>query len=277
MITSASFSPGRVLSVAAFGLLAVTASAQTLVSHYTLDGVGTDSGSIAVNGTLAGSAVYGASGSGVGRFDKALSSPGAATDYFTAATGNKSALGGSALTIVLWVNIDSITSGQIDRLVSNITASTGFDLTVANTTPASGVGSFALAFGFNDTSTRATSNDASYVLDKWLFLAVTYDGANIKFYSGDETTSLGLTDTAAKTGSISVSSSALEIGGTPVTPNDRNPTALFNDVSIYNGALTLSQLEALRVSAIPEPSHYALILSALSAGLLVVRGRRRRC
>lgn len=46
--------------------------AQTLLSHYTLNGTTADAGSVNAGGTLNGSATFGASGSGVGLFDQAL-------------------------------------------------------------------------------------------------------------------------------------------------------------------------------------------------------------
>lgn len=278
MISFAFHSFRRAVMVAGMGLVAVVAQAQTPLLHYTLDGSGTDSGLIGVNGTLAGNAVYGASGSGVGRFDKALSTVDGTNDYFTAATGGNSALSGSALTIALWVNMDSASSSVIDRLVANASGSTGFDFGINSYSAGTGAGgadAFTLTLALNSVSGGSVSTSAGYVSDKWLFLAVTYDGANIRFYSGDETTGLGLNTTAAKTGSIVASSAALEVGGTPATTNDRSPAALFNDVRIYNSALTLSQLESIRVSAIPEPSQGALILGALAAGLIVVRRGRR--
>lgn len=268
----------RVSMVATFGLLAATVHAQTLVSRYTLDGNGTDLGSIGVNGTLAGGAAYTSNGSGVGVFNEALSTGGASTDYFSAATGGNTALSGNALTVALWVNIAA--GAASDRLVSNITGTSGIDLFLASYSAGTGTGgadAFSLTFGINGTSggNGVTSADAQYITGKWLFIAVTYDAANVRFYSGSETMGLVLNDTVAKTVSIAASASALEIGGTPVTTNDRSPTALFNDVRIYNGVLTDVQLEAIRVSAIPEPSQYAMIFGVLSVGVIAMRRHRR--
>ena len=268
----------RVSVVAMAGLLAATVHAQTLISHYKLDGNGDDLGSVGVAGTLAGGATYTSNGSGVGVFNEALSTGDGVNRYFSAATANNAAFGLNAITIALWVNIDSASSSVVDRLVSNATATSGFDFTISKSTAGAGAGGadlFEFAFAINTTSTGAISADAQYVSDKWLFLAVTYDGATIRFYSGRETASLSLNDTAAKTGSIVMSSSALEIGGTTATTNDRSPAALFNDVRIYNGALTDVQLEAIRVSAIPEPSQYAMIFGVLSAGAIAMRRHRR--
>jgi hypothetical protein len=264
---------------ATLGLLAVSAHAQTLLSSYTFDGNGNDGGSVNVAGSLVNQASYTAAGTGVGGFGQALATSDGTNDYFTAATGGNTAFGTSALTIALWVNIDSAATS--DRLVSNITASTGFDLFIGNYTVGGGAGGadlFRLTFAINGTSggSGVLSDDAKYVSDKWLFLAVTYDGANVRFYSGDETTSLLLNDTLAKTGSIGASASNLEIGGTPVTTNDRTPDALFDHVRIYNGALTAGQLEALRLSTVPEPSTYAALLGAMAMVFVVAKRNRIR-
>jgi hypothetical protein len=233
----------RSVLAAVAGLAAVSVDAQSLLSHYTLDGTGADSGSYNKAGTLAGSAVFGGSGSGVGNFDKALSSPGAAADYFTAPTGANGEFALGAITIALWVNIDSASTSQIERLVSNITASAGFDFAISKATLGTGAGGadlFEFSFGFNSTSARVIS-------------------------------------AANSSGSIASSTSALEIGGTPASSGDRNPVALFNDVRIYDGALTGVQLEALRAGAlIPEPSQYAMIFGLLSLGAIVVRRGARR-
>lgn len=287
MITTPSFrsSYRRIALVAAVGLSAVGLHAQTLLSHYTLDGAGTDSGTVGVNGTLTNQAVYGASGSGVGTFDKALSTADGTNDFFSAATGGNAAFGLSAITIALWVNIDSANLTEIDRLVSNITGSSGFDFTISKVTVAGGAGGadlFEFSFGFNSTGARVTSADAQYVSDKWLFLAVTYDSGNatnnVNFYSGSEAAGVLLNDTltSATSGSIAASSSALEIGGTPASTGDRSPAALFNDVRVYSGALSLSQLEAIRVTVIPEPSQYALLFGVLSLGAIAARRNGRR-
>ncbi|MET0263459.1 MAG: LamG-like jellyroll fold domain-containing protein [Rariglobus sp.] len=241
--------------------LANSAGAQTLLSHYKLDGNGTDSGSLAVTGTTSGAASFTNSGAGVGVFDRALRVGPGASDHFVAPTANNAAYALGAITIALWVNVDTAAANN-DRLVSTLTGSNGFDFYMGSYTAGGGAGgadAFTLAFVVNGTSGGVSSTSVTYVSDKWLFLAVTYNGSSALFYSGDLTTSATLKSTSAyAVGSIVASSADLEIGGTPATVNDRTPTALFNDVRIYNGALTVSQLEAVRLSAIPEPSHAAL-------------------
>lgn len=269
----------RALVVFTAGLLANSAGAQTLLSHYKLDGNGTDFGTLAVNGATSGAATFTNTGAGVGVFDEALRVGTGATDHFIAPTANNPAYALSAITIALWVNVDTAAANN-DRLVSTLTASNGFDLYMGSYTAGGGAGGadlFSLTFVVNGTSGGVSSTSATYVSDKWLFLAVTYNGSSALFYSGDLTTSATLKGTLAYAGGSIVASSAnLEIGGTPATPNDRTPTALFNDVRIYNGALTVSQLEAVRLAAIPEPSQ-----TVLGAGLLAfvvcARYSRRRC
>lgn len=267
-------------TAAALGLLAVSAQAATLLSSYTFDGNGNDAGSLGVNGSISGTGAYTADGTGVGGFGGAFSTGDGTNDYFAAPTAGNAAFGLNSITIALWVNIDS--GATSDRLVSNITGTTGFDLFLNNYSAGTGAGgadSFRLTFAINGTSggSGVTSINSSYVSDKWLFLAVTYDGANVRFYSGDETTSLLLNDTLAKTGSIGASASNLEIGGTPATTNDRSPDALFDHVRIYDGALTLGELEAIRVSTIPEPSTYAPLLGAMAMVLVAAKRKRIRC
>lgn len=264
--------------------VASVAHAQTLLSHYILDGSGDDTGSLNIDGTLTGTGAWGASGTGVGGFDRALS-VGSAAGYLGAATANNSAFGLSAITITLWVKIDAASTTQVDRLVSNLNSSSGFDFAINNYTAGTGAwgaDSFRLTFGFNSTSGAVQSTSASYVSDKWLFVAVTYDSAaggnNVAFYSGDENAAVALASTAAKSGSIVASSSELRIGSTPATTQDRTPIALFNDVRIYNGALNAAQLETVRASAlstVPEPSAFAMLAGAAALGGVVMARRRR--
>src|SRR5690606_11028937 len=111
--------------VAGLGLFALGTNAQTtLLSHYTLDGNGTDGGSIGADGAPNGTGSASYVSGGVGKFSHALSTTGGTQDYFTAATGDKTAFGLDKITIALWMNITS--GAPKDRLVSNITSSSGF-------------------------------------------------------------------------------------------------------------------------------------------------------
>lgn len=271
--------PQKSLALAVLGLLPIAAEAQSLISRYTLDGTGDDTGSLNIDGTLFGTGAFTTGGGvGAGNFNNSLS-VGPAAGYLTAATANNAAFGLGAITIALWVNVD--TAAANDRFVSNLTTTSGFDFSIFSYSAGTGAGgadSFNIGFGFNSTSGAVQNVSAKYVSDKWLFLAVTYDSSlasnQVSFFSGDETAGVTLNGTGSKTGSIAASSQALRIGSTPASGADRTPTALFNDVRIYAGALNPAQLEAIRASAIPEPSSYAAVAGLAALGGVFLRRRR---
>lgn len=282
MITSRFFSFGRPLAMAAaLSLTAVVASAQTPLSHYTLNGNGNDLGSLDKDGAPngAGAATY--VNEAIGKFSQSLSVGSGTQDYFVAPTGG--AYGAlNALTITLWVNIASAQND--DRLVSNLTKSnTGFDFSLKGykSGDSGDPDTFRVAFNYNGTSNARESTSSTYVTGEWLFLAVTFDGASrtALFYGGNESSfdfiDSGVLD-AAKGSSIASSTAGLEIGGTPASDADRTPNALFNDVRIYGEVLSQSQLNDIRLAAIPEPSTYAMIFGVLALGFVVVRKRLRR-
>lgn len=270
----------QLLSLPLFGkmaaLLALTAAGaqgQTLISHYSLDNTLEDSGTLGIDGELINQASFVTGGAG--SFDYALSTLDGTQDFFRADTSSNTAFNLDAITISMWVNVSAF--ADTDRLVSSVTGSNGFDLYLK--TGALTDGDYRLSFGFNSTSGAEQSADnAGYQLDEWVFLAVTYDstivsGDNVFFYLGNEANSVVMNDSGAKSGSIVTSTSDLEIGGTPATSSDRTPTALFNDVRIYNGALDVTALESLRVAAIPEPAHCGIMLGALLMTIVVVKRR----
>src|SRR5690606_26745024 len=103
---------------------------------------------------------------GVGKFSQALSTADGTQDYLTAATGDNTAFGLDKITIALWVNITS--GATSDRLVSNITGSSGFDFFLNNYSAGTGTGgadSFRLTFALNGTGggDGTTSQDAKYI------------------------------------------------------------------------------------------------------------------
>ncbi len=263
---------GKIAILAA--LTSVGAQAQTLISHYTLDNTLEDSGTLGIDGELINSASFVTGG--VGAFGHALSTADGTQDFFRADTSGNAAFNLDAITVSMWVNVSAMSDG--DRLVSSVTASNGFDLYFKSNALVDG--DFRLAFNFNSTSGAVQSADnAGYQLGEWIFLAITYDstivsGDNVFFYLGNESNTVVVNDSDTKSGSIITSTADFEIGGTPATSSDRTPTALFNDVRIYNGVLNASELEALRVAAIPEPAQYANLLGMLLMGLAVITRRR---
>lgn len=61
-------------------------------------------------------------------------------------------------------------------------------------------------------------------------------------------------------------------GGAPENFAD----AFFDDIRIYSGTLHLSQLEGIRMAAIPEPTTAALMLGASAFAILICRRSRAR-
>ena len=259
-------------------LASTTLRGQALLSHYTLNGSGDDSGSLGIDGELIGDASY--TEGGVGIYNQALSTADGTQDFFRADTSGNTAFDLSAITISLWVNVSALNDG--DRLVSSVTSTTGFDLYLKKDNLSAG--DFRLAFGFNSTSGAVQSSDnVGYQANEWVFLAVTYDstiesGDDVFFYLGSETNAVTMNDSGVKggaTGTITTSTQDLEIGGTPATSGDRTPSALFNDVRIYNGALDMTALEAVRTAAIPEPSQFAWFAGFIAVCATIVRRRRK--
>lgn len=146
------------------------------------------------------------------------------------------------LTLTTWINLQGNPSAN-DRLMGNVTASSGFDFYLNNTS-ASGA-----QFGFRKNGTGGGTPSATGVdlTNKWIFLAVVYDGATLSFYTGTPASSVGQLGTnSALAGNITASTADFRVGSTPATTSDRTPPAWFDDVRVYNTALSLSQLETLR-------------------------------
>jgi hypothetical protein len=266
----------------ALGLMASAPAAHSaLLLHYTFDGGTspvTDSGTGSpAPGTLigAGSSLVTNTPSGSGFAFRTTGSNSYVTTGTTASpdTGTVPAKlnGLTSFTITTWVNFASIPSTN-DRLVSNWTTSGGFDFRIGT----AGASDFQLYLTVDSENSVGSINFST--LNSWVFLAVTYDGTtgtnNVKFYNASQSTAVGqfgltLSNTA---GTLGASGADTQVGGSPATTNDRSPNATFDDVRIYDEVLSLSQLEAIRMATVPEPS--ALLLSGF-AGLCGLLRRRR--
>ncbi|MBC2603729.1 LamG-like jellyroll fold domain-containing protein [Puniceicoccus vermicola] len=266
------------LPLAGFAASSLAVSAQTLISHYQLNGNTTDSGSIGADGTLYGSAAYTSDAPGNYTQSLDLTPNSAGNNYMEANTGT-SYDGLTALTLTLWVNIQGTLSNN-ERFVSTLTPSPydGFDLRVSNNHSPSG---FNTSFNVNTINNPAVSGNFS-ANDSWAFIAVTYDstlGSNqVSFYTGNESTAAAFLNSGNQTGALDPSS-LLRIGGTPAAPtSDRTPPAYISDVRVYDGVLNLSEIENVRnaVFAIPEPSSYAAILGMGAVGMALATRRRNR-
>ncbi len=86
-----------------------------------------------------------------------------------------------------------------------------------------------------DTAVRGT---AALTLNTWTHIAVTYDGANLRFYVNGV-----LRGTVARTGNIASNNGAIRIGGNNSSLQEFF-RGLIDDVRIYNRALTAAQITA---------------------------------
>lgn len=176
-------------------------------------------------------------------------------------------------TVTLWVNLQA-TPTINDRLISdwNTGLTEGFDLRIntASTT------SYQLG-AVVDNNTAFSSTNVVPGGNGWAFIAFTYDGnqpsANALLYTGTTSSSASALGTALtiNSGPMANNTNDLQIGGTAASASDRSPSALFDDVRIYDSVLTLAELEQIRLANIPEPAVAALSLVG-ALGFL----RRRR-
>jgi len=212
------------------------------------------------------------------------------TTYAHALEGDAADLDGlSALTLSTWLNVEEYTSGN-NRLLAKQAAGAfgGFSWNM-NATPNDGdVGPDNFRVGLfvgNNVSSGAAdfaagfSTDDVDAHDKWVFLAVTYDGTqavnNTKFYIGGvntPVTQLGGDLTLAQL-TVDGGTSLFGVGYTDAAPAaDTSVIGFQDDVRVYGAALSLAELETVRVENIPEPASAALILLAFA----LVAGESRR-
>jgi hypothetical protein len=112
--------------------------------------------------------------------------------------------------------------------------------------------------------------------NKWYFVALTYDisaGTSL-LYSGDQTSPATLAYTFNNTsgGALDLSS-ATSVALLDRFSSGRNFPGAIDDVSLYNGALNQSQIDAIQ--AVPEPSISAMTAMGSLLGLVAINRRRR--
>lgn len=99
------------------------------------------------------------------------------------------------------------------------------------------------------------------------------DTNNLTMYSGSPISAASLLAQEDFGGnSTFTSSQAFVIGGADFSGN-RTPPILLDDVRVYDGLLTASEVEAVRASNIPEPATLGLI--GVGIALVIGRGGRR--
>lgn len=272
-----------ILGLLGIACVSMTSAQTPLVWYKMNEGTGTlvgDSGSgTALNATMSGTATWttstpSGSGSAVSIVDNATD----ANFISTASVAGTKLDGLTKFTITLWVNLQALPASG-DRLLSTLTASPykGFDFnlqsvsgyTFSPTLMVDGVTGSAVG-------TPSTSVTADH---SWVFLSVSYDGSlsgsNTTFYSGTTSGSLlNLGIASITSGAVDTGASALQIGNTTASPSDRTMSALYDDVRIYSGVLTSTEIDAIRMDAVPEPS--AALLATLALACFVLGKLRPR-
>jgi hypothetical protein len=112
----------------------------------------------------------------------------------------------------------------------------------------------------------------------WYFEAITYDSAvGATVYSGDKNdaavSAATLSDVAG--GALNLSS-ATSIALLDRFSGGRDYPGQIDDVGLYSGVLTPSQIDAIQISEVPTPEPSSLALIGLGFGSLVTMIRRRR-
>ncbi len=264
------------------GFLASPTFGQTLLLEYTFDqSTGTtafDSAADPADGVLVGA---GSTWTDVGlpgnfKAGNAYSNSGANGTYVSAGYVEKlDGLGD--FTFSGWMNVRSAVTDQFlwDRVMSK-RSSTGafFDLRFTDV----GDGDVGLALEINTGSGSGTVTSIAMDMSDWFFFAVSRDADSgaISFYYGDASGALSAAGSGSgPTGNIAASGASFFVGN--VSANTaRAPDADFSDIRIYDGALDISEVQAVQAAAIPEMNRIGLSMGAFASLLLLSHRARRR-
>jgi hypothetical protein len=182
----------------------------------------------------------------------------------------------SNLTLTAWINLQGAPANgnriTAKQLPSGLFDGFSFAFSTPNSDPIS-ASNFAInlalggsTFGFNRS---AVDLDAD---NKWIFVAATYNGSTVQFYSGDETTAPVALGSNLLSGtnpaSLTANSNEFRVAATGTV----SAPVWIDDVRVYDTALDATALDAVRQSNIPEPS----TLGLFAIGGIALVGFRRR-
>ena len=238
---------------------AQSGSAQSLALRYTFDeasgpAVDTSGKDAQANGTF--------SGTGARTTTTPGGYPGAAFDagsggggYIDAGDADK--LDAPAkLTITAWIRLyGNPNNGGVILSKQDAGNTTGYSLLYG--LPSGGSGSLAASDFTVKLRVGSTASNVSADLDadnKWIFVAVTYDGttgsSNLRFYNGDATTPVGSATTRNYTPGIPAANSEhFQICASASTA--ATVSVMLDDVRIYTNVLPQAQLETIRQDNLP--------------------------
>ena len=242
----------------------------------------------AASGTFSGAATR--TGNTPGNF-----SAGALNVTGNAAAGNHVASSGdvnktdalSAMTVTGWINFQGAPT-QLDEIVRDApivptdAGQGGWSVGILDgDEPGFSASNFSLTFSkanatgsvINEGGIYSTALDAD---NKWLFFAATFDTSTglMQLYTGGPTTPVTFNRSGlSAAGPIADNLRELYVGGYPAS-SDRTPNAFLDDIRVYGSVLSTTDLNAVRLSNVPEPTAAAALLAA--AAIATARRRRRR-
>lgn len=167
-------------------------------------------------------------------------------------------------TLTAWINVQEIPAGNRRLLAKQNGAPLyeGFTWNIADSVTSPGARTAAdfgmrmfiggdVGFAFDSS---AVTIDAD---NKWVFVAVTYDGPlgadNVKYYVGDTSNpATNQATTSINAGTTLASTAAFGIGFTDAAPTANTAfPGLVDDARVYSGVLTEAQLDAVRLENLP--------------------------
>ena len=203
--------------------------------------------------------------SGIGRALD-VSSSATTNNYVFATAPTKLNVAMTNLTLTAWVNLQG-NPAATDRLLGNVTTTSGFDFAFNNTS-ASGA---QFTFRKNGTGGGTASATGVNLTNKWVLVAVVYDGSNLSYYTGTVASAVAQFGTSSSlTGSVNASTADFRVGSTPASSADRTPPAWFDDVRVYDTALTQPQLESVRQQGVPVTNTTVLLSLKLASTNLIL-------
>src|ERR1019366_7259104 len=125
--------------------------------------------------------------------------------------------------------------GGAPRLWQLNAGSTTVDTGGANSVGFQFLSTNTLQIGEGGVQVTATLPSGNFPVDKWMFIAMTYDGANYKIYYGTDTSAVQLILTTAASGNVIAlgSTASLAIGNRFATVN-RGLNGWLEDFRFYN-------------------------------------------
>ncbi len=226
----------------------------TLIGHWTFDdGLAADISGNGNNGVVNGAILAaGKVGAGSLNFD-------GTDDHVDLGTLDPD---GTAVTLAAWINADNLANCVASdcRIASKANGTGEQDHYIMLSTIASGGGvKLRLRLKAGGTTTTLIASSGNLTDGVWTHVAATYDGSFMRVYvDGVEVGSV------AKTGLMdSEPAVPFWIGGNPDSPTSRPWDGKIDDVRLYDGALSLAEIEALAGSTIPPAPEPPIDISGL--------------